>query len=193
MKKLLLVCGFIVMLAGCQTVPQTTQVLDNSTFMNLWSTYRHCTSGNDLAQLRGDVKALTQATATGFHTSPTNFSVPLPDLLLQHVSAQPTRVAADPRAMVAACSIHTAEVAIEAGKDEVAAELLNGILRSYSQTEYVYYVRRAETTLHRMQAEVLLVGRSTVVPSQQGKVLPVPAVKYARPPLPQAADPSQYE
>ena len=191
MKKLLLMCGFIVMLAGCQTVPQTTQVLDNSTFMNLWSTYRHCASGSDLDQLRGDVKALTQA--TGFRTSHTNFSVPLPDLVLQHVSAQPSRVAADPKAMMAACSIHTAEVALEAGKDEVAVDLMNGLIRSYSKTEYGYYVRQAEMTLHRMQAEVLLVGQSAVVPSQRARALAVPAAKSARPPLPPAVDPLQYE
>lgn len=179
MKKLLLVCGLIVMLAGCQTVPETTQVLDNSTFMNLWSTYRHCASGIDLDQLRGDVKALTQA--TGFRVSHMNFSVPLPDLVLQHVSAQPSRVAADPKAMMAACSIHAAEVAFEAGKDSVAAELLDGIISSYSKTEYGYYVRQAEMTLHRMQTEVLLVGQSAVAPSQQAKVLAVPAAKSARP------------
>ena len=191
MKKFLLVCGLIVMLAGCQTVPQTTQVLDNSTFMNLWSTYRHCASGSDLDQLRGDVKTLTQA--AGFRTSHRDFSVPLPNLVLRHVTAQPTRVAVDPKAMVAACSIHAAEVALDAGKDAVAAELLNGIIGSYSKTEYGYYVRQAETTLHLMQAEVLLVGQSAVVPSQQAKVLPVPAAKSARPPLPPTGDPLQYE
>ena len=191
MKKFLLACGFIVMLAGCQTVPQTTQVMDNSTFMNLWSTYRHCESGSDLDQLRGDVKTL--AHATGFRASHTDFSVPLPDMVLQHVTAQPTRVAADPKAMVAACSIHTAEVALEAGEDAVAVELLNGIIGSYSKTEYGYYVREAETTLHRMHAEVLLVGQAPGVPSQQAKVSPVPAAKSARPPLPPTIDPLQYE
>jgi hypothetical protein len=164
MKKMLLIAGLVVLLGGCQAAPKTTTpVLDNTTFMNLWSTYRHCAGSNDLEQLHGDVRALSQAPA--FRASPTDIAVPLPEVIRRHVSAQPTRVAADPVAMAAACTIHTAQVAWEAGNDKVAGELLNGVLRNYSKSAYAFYIHQAETILHRMQGEAVLIRQAPTSPA----------------------------
>jgi len=146
-------------LSGCQTVPQSSsdQILDNRTFMSLWNTYQHCMSGNDLDQLRNDVSTLTNAPHS--RMSPGDFTVPLPDLLQRHVSAQPMRVSADPKAMVAACSLHFSEIALEHGRNEVAAELLNGLLRTHSSGEYGYYIQQAKATLHRIQPSAVYVSQ----------------------------------
>jgi len=171
MKSLLLLSAVIVA-AGCQTAPLPTapRVLDNHTFMNLWSTYQRCMSGSDLDLLRTDVSALANAPQS--RTSPSDFSLPLPDLISRHVTDQPTRTAADPKAMLAACSLHTAEVARESGKTEVAAEILNGLLRTHTGGEYAYYIQQAKADLNRMQPTAVFVGLPGRVDSPAGHPSP---------------------
>ncbi len=169
MKQWVVMVGLVGILAGCQSVPQnTTGVLDNHTFMNLWHTYQRCASGTDIDQLQADVTTLEQASQ--LRKSHSEFTVPLPNAIMRHVSEQPSRVAADPQAMAAACSIHTAEVALEVGKNEVAAELLNGIVQRYPKSDYVYYVQQAQASLKRMQTGID-VARQSPAPSSGGSVL----------------------
>jgi hypothetical protein len=176
MKNLLMIVSFVVMLGGCQTAPQHGMpVLDNSTFMSLWSTYQHCSSSTNLEQLRVDLRTLNQASQ--LRTSHADFTIPLPDALLQLVSAQPTRTAADPKAMLAACAIHTAEVALERGKKEVAAELLNDVLQSHQKSEYAYYVQQAKATLERMNTGAQSLRKAEVTSPQEPKALPVASTK----------------
>ena len=160
MKKLMLLLSTAVLVAGCQTAPHSssTRVLDNSTFMSLWGTYQRCMNGSDLEQLRVDLSALMNAPHS--HTSPSDFRLPLPDLITRHMSVQPSRIAADPKALAAACSLHTADVARESGKNEVAAELLNGLLRTHSSGEYAFYLQQAKVSLTRMQPTAIHVSRS---------------------------------
>lgn len=193
MKKLLLILSATVFVAGCQTAPHpsTLRVLDNHTFMNLWSTYQRCMTGSDLDQLRADVSILM--TAPQSHASSIDFKLPLPDLISRHVSAQPTRTAADPKAMQAACSLHTAEVATESGKNEVAEEILNGLLRSHTGGEYAYYIQQAKANLNRMQPAAVFVGLPARVDSFAGRAPATPATAggHHSPAIP--SDNLQYE
>lgn len=189
----LLALSVVALLSGCQTAPpQAVQALDNHTFMSLWGTYQRCSSSTNLDQMRADVKTLSQATR--LRTSHTDFTMPLPEALLRLVSAQPMRIAADPNAMLAACSIHTAEVAMEAGKNEVAAELLNRVLGSQEKAEYSYYVQQAKATLDRMHA-VQATGKAVLISSSHGpQFLPAPQAKsMAQPPPPGPSDSQPYE
>ena len=158
MKKLVFVVTMTILVSACQTAPERSpvRVLDNRTFMGLWSTYQHCMSGQDLDQLRSDVAMLNGAPHST--TSPSDFTVPLPEMLMRHVSVQPTRVSADPKAMVAACSVRASELAVERGRNEVAVELLNGLLRTHSSGEYGYYIQQAKATLQRIQPTALYVN-----------------------------------
>lgn len=193
MKTLVgLMVVLVALVSGCQTAPSSTStgVLDNQTFMSIWNTYQRCVVGDNLDQLRADVKVLMNAPQS---RRAGDFTVPLPDMIARHVSAQPTRVAADPRAMSAACSLHAAEVARQDGRDEVAVQLLNELLATHSSGDYAYYVQQAKASLERIQPTAVYVSQPAAGGTVRRQALPAPSSKTPRSLSADTADQLQYE
>lgn len=89
---------------GCQSTPTAPLVVLQSatpTFEHLWKTYRHCVSSSNPEAAREHAALLHQAAYRDedMHTF-------LPTVLDQYVEKAPSRLAADPRVLAAACRDH---------------------------------------------------------------------------------------
>jgi hypothetical protein len=75
----------------------------------------------------------------------------LPKKLEGYVSQPTTRLAVDVKAMAAACSIRTGQLALDAGHLDLARNLFKTVL-SYPQSEdYEYYSSQAQTLLAELE------------------------------------------
>jgi hypothetical protein len=154
MKTLRLIfVGLVVSVAGCQT-GQTVQTsaLENGSFMSLWSSYSRCQAITNIDELRADAATLTHAANRSL--SHEAFILPLPSDLQQFVSTPAARLAVDVKAMAAACALRAGSAAIEAGKTDVAKDLLRTIINYQSQPEYAYYVLQAKALLSELEREL---------------------------------------
>jgi len=155
MKHLhLILVGILVSVAGCQSgQPAKPAVIDNGSFMSLWSTYSHCQATSDIDQLGQDALTLTSA-ANRSHTQEA-FVLPLPGKLEKFVSTPAARFAVDVKAMAAACSLRASSAALEAGKPDVAIDLLRTVLSYQPQSEYAYYVLQAKALLSELETNIV--------------------------------------
>jgi hypothetical protein len=155
MKNLhLVLVSILVSVAGCQTgQPVQTAAIDNGSFMSLWSTYSHCHSTTDIDELRES--ALTLTNAANRSLTQDTFVLPLPGKLEKLVSAPSVRFAVDVKAMAAACSLRAGLAAVEAGKPDVAKDLLQPILSYNPQSEYAYYTLQAKALLSELETKVV--------------------------------------
>jgi len=161
MRKLLIVSSLLLTLAGCQTGnprPSST-TLDNASFMSLWHVYNHCQSSGDLDSMRGDVTRLTLAAQTPVRDNPTLRSLIKP--IKRWVSEPPTRLAVDLKAMAVACTLYTAQAALDIGRDDVATEMFSSVLSRTSQPEFTYYVEQAKVGLAQVGTSSELVRAAT--------------------------------
>lgn len=143
MKNLLVLVSVLVVLGGCQTTQPAgkSTALEHMSFMRLWTTYSECRASTDLDAMRAAVRQLSQAVATP--TSGGDFVLPLPEPIERLVSKPPTRLAVDPKAMAAACTLYTGHAALEVGRNDVAAEMFRSVIDDHPQAEYAYYVKQA--------------------------------------------------
>ena len=155
MKSLrMIIVSILVSVAGLQTgQPVQAAAIDNGNFMSLWNTYSHCQAASDLGQLREDAVTLTN-TANRSLTEEA-FVLPLPEKLEKFVSPPTARVSVDVKAMAAACSLRAGSAAVEAGKLEVAKDLLRTILSYQPQSEYAYYALQAKALLSELEPNVI--------------------------------------
>ena len=157
MKNLrVMLVGILVSVAGFQAgQPVQAAATDNGSFMSLWSTYSHCQATTGVDQLREDALTLTNA-ADGSLTQE-GFVLPLPGKLEKFVSTPAARFAVDVKAMAAACSLRAGSAAVEAGKVDLAKDLLQTILTYQPQSEYAGYSLQAQTLLYRLETNVVQV------------------------------------
>jgi hypothetical protein len=148
--------GLLVAVTGCQTgQPAKTVGLDNGSFMGLWSTYSHCQASSNLDELRQDV--VTLAGAANRSSAPGAFVLPLPGKLERYVTSPSARLAVDVNAMGAACSLRAGQIAVEAGKLDVAREFLQAVLHNHPQSDYAYYTSQAKALLSDLDTQVVQV------------------------------------
>jgi hypothetical protein len=121
--------------------------------MSLWSTYSHCQATTDTDQLREDALTLTEAANRSLAQE--SFVLPLPDKLEQFVSTPTARFAVDVKAMAAACSLRAGSAAVEAGKLDIAKELLQTVLSYQPQSDYAYYALQAKALLSEIETNVV--------------------------------------
>jgi hypothetical protein len=100
-------------------------------------------------ELRANAATLTHAANRSL--SHEAFILSLPSDLQQFMSTPAARSTVDVKAMAADCALRAGSVAIEAGKPDVAKELLRTILNYQSQPEYAYYVLQAKTLLSELE------------------------------------------
>jgi len=157
MKNLrIIVVSILVSVAGFQT-GQTAQAaaIDNGSFMSLWSSYSHCQATTDVNQLREDALTLTNAANHSGIQEQDSFVLPLPGKLEQFVPTPAARFAVDVKAMAAACSLRAGSAAVEAGKLDIAKDLLQTVLSYQPQSEYAYYALQAKALLSEIETNVI--------------------------------------
>lgn len=140
--------GAVVLSSGCTTGPssQITE-LKNSGFMSLWNTYADCKSTANLAQATSDLTQLRSASQ--IVEAREGFVLPLPTHLERLVANPTSRVAVDVEAMVAACALHTGELAFSQGQTDIARDLLVSVIKLHKE-ESSYYVLKAKTLLAKL-------------------------------------------
>jgi len=150
----LLLVSVLVAVSGVQA-GQSAQAaaIDNGSFMSLWNSYSHCQATTDIDQLRED--ALTLTNAVNRSVTQEGFVLPLPGKLEQIVSTPAARFAVDIKAMAAACSLRAGSAAVEAGKPDVAKDLLRTILNYQPQSEYAYYTLQAKALLSELETNAI--------------------------------------
>jgi hypothetical protein len=152
----LMLVGILVSVAGFQTgQPVQAAAIDNGSFMSLWRSYSHCQATTDIDQLRED--ALTLTNAANRSLTQEGFVLPLPGKLEKFVSTPAARFAVDVKAMAAACSLRAGSAAVEAGKLDIAKDLLQTILTYQPQSEYAYYTLQAKALLSELETSIVQV------------------------------------
>ena len=152
----LILVSILVSVAWFQTgQPVQAAAIDNGSFMSLWRSYSHCQATTDIDQLKEDVLTLTNAANRSLTQE--GFVLPLPGKLEQLVSTPAARFAVDVKAMAAACSLRAGSAAVEAGKVDVAKDLLQTVLSYQPQSEYAYYTLQAKTLLSELETNVVQV------------------------------------
>jgi hypothetical protein len=150
----LILVSILISVAGFQTgQPVQAAAIDNGSFMSLWSTYSHCQAITDIDQLREDALTLTNAANRSFTQEA--FVLPLPGKLEKFVSTPAARFSVDVKAMAAACSLRAGSAAVEAGKLDIAKDLLQTILSYQPQSEYAYYTLQAKALLSELETNIL--------------------------------------
>jgi hypothetical protein len=148
--------SILVSVAGFQTgQPVQAAAIDNGSFMSLWSTYSRCQATTDIVQLRED--ALTLTNEANRSLTQETFVLPLPGKLEQFVSTPAPRFSVDVKAMAAACSLRAGSAAVEAGKLDIAKDLLQSVLSYQPQSEYAYYTLQAKALLSELETNVIQV------------------------------------
>ena len=150
----LIMVSVLISVAGFQTAqPAQAAAIDNGSFMSLWSNYSKCQATTDIEQLRAAASTLTNAANRSLIQD--SFVFPLPGRLEQFVSVPTARFAVDFKAMAAACSLRASYAAMEAGKLDVAKDLLHTILSYQPQSEYAYYTLQAKALLLEIETNVI--------------------------------------
>ena len=123
--------------------------VNNVEFMSLWKTYSHCQASSDPDEMRTDAEQLDRA--VGMFTLKHEAPPVSPDFLQALVSEPPSRLAADPKAMVMACTLSAGQTAQSLGRLAVAAELFNSIINTKPEPEYAHYVLQASRGLRQLE------------------------------------------
>jgi hypothetical protein len=122
--------------AGCQNVKVPHQKSPGPpSFTETWNIYTHCISTESLETLMVDTLLLKRATNRMQQDEILALFSPLESFM----SPSPVRLAADPRAMTASCTLKTAETAVENGWNDLAMTLYQSIIKDYSEAAYGYY------------------------------------------------------
>jgi hypothetical protein len=150
----LILVSILISVSGCQTGQSAkTAAIDNGSFMSLWSAYSHCQATSDIDQLRETALSLTNAANRSLtHEA---FVLPLPGKLEKFVSTPAARFAVDVKAMAAACSLRASFAAVEAGKPDLAKDLLQTVLSYQPQSEYTYYTIQAKALLSELETNII--------------------------------------
>ncbi len=136
----------ILALSGCQTAGLVTgQPADPSaSIMTLWARYQQCQTASDSVELLQLVQQFDRPIASG--------SEP-PAWLVRwgsHVAKQPLRLAVDPRALGASCTLRAAQVLSETDRVADAQALYEYLLANYSSPEWAYYRQEVREGLDRL-------------------------------------------
>jgi len=116
--------------------------------MSLWETYTDCKVASDLHQ--ASVRMEKLAAATRLQDANAGFVLPLPTTLERFVTSPPSRLAVDVRAMTAACSLHTGQLALNEGRIDMARDVFASVLK-LEQEISPYYVTQAQKFLTELE------------------------------------------
>lgn len=137
---------------GCGTFKPLSPgelAMQDGEFLGLWDSYNYCMAGQNVQDLEANLSVL--------HSAPKPISldespIPIPQFLKELSSTRGSRLAVDPRAMAASCSLHLAEVAIQVRDWETAFRTLRDLPVNYPEPQYAYYVSRATASLEQLSS-----------------------------------------
>ena len=107
-------------------------------FMKMWDEYRHCLSRDELDEVMSDVDHLS---VWAGHSAPPPSPMLRP--MRPWVDPLPVRTAADPKAMLADCTLRAAHLAKERRLFALAEDLYKRVSEDLPQDRYAYYVSEA--------------------------------------------------
>ena len=135
---------------GCQSSLSGTAVrYDNVRFMNVWATYTHCLSTDEVRSSMLDSTKLQAVSQTQVSKLPPETF--LPDQFKNLVVPPSSRLAVDVHAMAASCSLYTGTLALSVGEYDLARNQFRQILDSPTQADYPYYAAQARTRLSHLE------------------------------------------
>lgn len=144
------------LLTGCSGGVFTDRTPADAPFgvMQLWGHYRQCQTASDRTELLRLVGQFERPMPSG----------PEPPAWIAqwgaYVAKQPLRLAVDPQALGAACTLRAAEVLAETDHVAEARSLYQVVLIRYSSREWAYYTQLAREALVRLkEADPAVVAR----------------------------------
>ncbi len=161
MQNAVIALGFVIVLGGCQgaQIAKTPTSMDNTGFMTAWDAYRHCQVGTNVDTMRTEMQHLTRAASV--QESADSLSAFMPNFVKRVMARPASRLAADPKAMAAACALSTGHAALRAERMELAAEMFQSVLKNQSQPELAYYVDQARVGLNQVEHGIQFAGSLT--------------------------------
>jgi hypothetical protein len=152
-KMMLKLGGMIVLLSGCHLgVGLDNTHLDNSRFMNAWTTYTHCLNSMDLDTTQSDAEKLRALSKNV--TAKSNWGIPLARQIAGLVSQPTDRFAVDVNAMTASCTLHSGKTAVAGGYNDVAREIFHRVIHDHPHPTYSYYILQARAHLTKLDMEL---------------------------------------
>jgi hypothetical protein len=126
----------LLFLTGCQLGvlqgPETG--MEPAEFARIWELYQDCRRSDDVAAV------LAKA--------------PHWERMATIQSRRAGRLSVDPRALAAACAVHTGHVALAQGETGLAVELFSLVIQRYPEPDYAYYVAQARDGLSQTAPEM---------------------------------------
>ena len=137
---------------GCQSLQPKKSgelALENHAFISLWNTYNYCLSGSNTQEMKKSLHIL--------HSAPKPLSlddspIPVPKFIKNLSSTRSSRLAVDPRAMAASCSLHLAEVAHQTADWDTALLTFQFIVENYPEPQYSFYALKATRALEEFSS-----------------------------------------
>jgi hypothetical protein len=150
--RLLALCVITLSFVGCQSLQVKDPgelAIENHAFIGLWDTYNHCLTGSNTQEMQRNLQIL--------HSAPKPISlddspIPVPKFLKKLSSTRNSRLAVDPRAMAASCSIHLAEVAHQSADWDTSLRTWQSILDNYPEPQYAFYVSEATQAIEQFSS-----------------------------------------
>ncbi|WNM63295.1 hypothetical protein [Candidatus Nitrospira neomarina] len=148
--RFILVSLLSIMVIGCQSLqPKSTGELamEDHDFLGIWDAYNHCVNSSDVQHMQANLDVLASAPKPiSLDDSP----IPVPAFLKKWSTARGSRLAVDPRAMAASCSIHLAEVAQLSADWPTALRTFQEILKNFPEPQYAFYVSKANQAMEQL-------------------------------------------
>ena len=149
---LLALCLITFSFVGCQSLQVKNPGelgIENHAFISLWDTYNHCLRGSNTQEMQRNLEIL--------HSAPKPISlddspIPVPKLLKKLSSTRNSRLAVDPRAMAASCSIHLAEIARQSADWDTALRTFQTIVENYPEPQYAFYASKATQAIEQFSS-----------------------------------------
>ena len=145
--------GMIILLSGCHIgAGLDSTYLDNSRFMNSWTTYNHCLNSMDLDTTQFDAERLRELSKNV--TAKTDLDIPLAIQIGGLVSQPTNRFAVDLNAMTVSCALHSGKMAVAGGYNDIAREIFQRVIHDHPHSTYSYYTLQARAHLTKLDMEL---------------------------------------
>jgi len=157
-----LVCVSLISCQGFQPKNPGELGLNNHDFVGLWDAYNDCQTGSNPQKMQSNLKILLSAPKPiSLDDSP----IPIPTFIKELSSTRNSRLAVDPRAMAASCSIHLAEAAKQRADWNSSLRTYQLIVENFPEPQYAFYVSEASRAIKKFSEvrPVSLSSRNSLV------------------------------
>ena len=151
--QILLAIGLLCFsMIGCQSLQPKNPgelALKNHDFVGLWDAYNDCRAESNPHEMQRNLKILqTAPKPISLDDSP----IPIPQFIKNLSSTRSSRLAVDPRAMAASCSIHMAETSRQAADWTASLRTYQSIIENFTEPQYAFYVSEASRAIEEFSS-----------------------------------------